>query len=80
MKHNILEDYEYFVSNSYDLAEKLSRMEKEFKRKAKCEYRHGHYLQGDKYAREAWAAEVAVNAMKLIAIYSKDELNREAAP
>ena len=80
MKHNILEDYEYFVSNSYDLAEKLSRIEKEFKRKAKREHRHGHYLEGDAYVREAVNAEFAAKVIKLIAIYSKDELNRETAP
>ena len=76
MKHNILDDYEYFVNNSYDLAEKLSRIEKDFKRKAKREHRHGHYLEGDKYVRGAVNAEFAVKAIKLIAIYSKDELNR----
>lgn len=80
MKHNILDDYEYFANNWHDLAEKLSRMEKEFKRKAKREHRHGHYLEGDAYVREAVNAEFAVKAIKLIAIYSKDELNREAAP
>ena len=80
MKHNISDDYEYFVSNSYDLAEKLSRIEKEFKRKAKREHRHGHYLEGDAYVREAVNAEFAAKVIKLIAIYSKDELNREAAP
>ena len=76
MKHNILDDYEYFVSNSHDLVGKLSRIEKDFKLKAKREHKHGHYLQGNKYDREAWTAELAVNAMKLIAMYSKEELNR----
>lgn len=80
MKHDILDDYEYFVNNWHDLAEKLSRIEEEFKLKAKREHRHGHYLEGDKYVREMVDAEFAAKEIKLIAIYSKDELNREAAP
>lgn len=76
MKHNIFEDYVYFVNASCDLAERLSRIEKEFKLKAKREYRHGHYLEGDAYARKAWGAEVAVNSIKLTAIYSKEELKK----
>ena len=76
MKHNILDDYEYFVSNSHDLAEKLSRIEKDFKRKAKREHRHGHYLEGDKYIRGVATAEFAAKEIKLIAIYSNEELNR----